>query len=463
VGFKAVRTRQAEPGGETPGRKVGRPRVIESAHASLAQVLTLVRTGRATTRAEIEHAADLSRAAAGDRLAALATLGLIEDGERAPSSGGRAPRTVRLKVDAGALLVATVDRSSIAVGAADLDGRVVMEHHEAADLTQGVEPILDRLTSLFLWLVEEQGGRDAIWGVGLAVPGPVDMQPGRGGGWRAGDVLQDWTEGYLVSELALRCGAPAFVRSVTQMMAMGELKAGDGNRDMLFVKLGRTISAGVVLDGRLHLGSQGAAGLIGHVQTGEIAPAPCRCGSRGCLEALVGSDAIARDGERAARDGRSPYLADVNLRVGAVSSADVAAGAQLGDAYCAEAMVRCGRLIGEAIAPFANLLNPSAIVLAGMFVQPGEAFLAAVREAVYRASHPLVSRDLSIVRSRMGGSSGLVGAAQVVADGLFDPEFLQRWLTLGSPRRLPEVTTLAAAARTRMREGAGAPPPPSGT
>jgi predicted NBD/HSP70 family sugar kinase len=199
--------------------------------------------------------------------------------------------------------------------------------------------------------------------------------------------------------------------------------------------------------------------MIGHAPTGEDGAVTCRCGSRGCLEAMAGGDAIARSGWAAAQDGRSRYLADALTRSGEVTAADVGHGAQLGDTFCAELMVRCGRLVGESLAPLVNLLNPSLVVLGGDMSPSGDILLAAIREAIYRQSHPLVTRDLRIVRSQLGGSAGLVGAAQVATDELFAADMLQGWITLGTPRRLPNLTALVHAARSRSRAAVAARPP----
>jgi predicted NBD/HSP70 family sugar kinase len=441
-----------------PGRAVGRPRTIDAAHASLAQLLTLIRTGRATTRLDLEHEAELGRAVIADRLAILAALGLVEEGDLGLPGRGRAPRHLRFRSDAGTLLVAALDRSSIAVGVADLTGRLLVEHHEAADLGAGPAAILDRLTTLLLWLMEDHGGKPAIWGLGLALPGPVGTS-GEAGAPLPFETLEEWASLDLVSEMVLRFGAPAWVQSRTQMMTMGELRSGTGAPDMLYVNLGHTITAGVVSAGRLHRGAQGAAGMIGHAPTGEDGAVTCRCGSRGCLEAMAGGDAIARSGLAAAQDGRSRYLADALARSGEVTAADVGHGAQLGDSFCAELMVRCGRLVGESLAPLVNLLNPSLVILGGDVSPSGDILLAAIREAIYRQSHPLVTRDLRIVRSQLGGSAGLVGAAQVAADELFAADMLQGWITLGTPRRLPDLTAVVHAARSRSRATALAGPP----
>jgi predicted NBD/HSP70 family sugar kinase len=444
-------------------RAVGRPTTLEAAPASLGQILTLIRNEEANTRPELERTSSLSRAVVVDRLTGLSALGLIEKSGTARSTGGRAPNRIRFRADAGALLLATIDRSSIAVGVADLRGQVLAEHHEETDPLAGPYAVLDRLTTLFLWLMEDLGSKDQIWGVALALPGAVELGPEDSGKLRAIDLGDDWQNIDLPAELAYRIGAPVWIRSATEMMSVGELKAGDGAPDMLFVKLGRSIAAGVVIGDQLHRGVQGAAGLIGHVQTTEVSDTVCGCGKRGCLESVVGADAIARDGLAGARSGQSLFLSDTFARTGAVTASDVANGAQLGDAFCADLTARCGRLVGESLASFANLLNPSRIILGGDMVQAGDVLLAAVRESVYRDAHPLITRNLRISLSTIGGSAGLIGAAHVAASELFRPEMLQRWLPYGSPRRLPEIAEFTNAMRARdrgqVRTSTPVPPP----
>src|SRR5271166_869133 len=214
--------------GAAPGRRrVGRPTTLESGGASLAAVLSLIRVGTATTRLDIEHQSELGRAAVADRLAALERLGLVEEGELGRPQGGRAPRHVRLRANIGAILVAHVDRMSLAVGLADLAGNLIVEHHEAADLALGPEPILDRLTTLFLWLLDGRGGKEAAWAIAVALPvaALVDANDGDTFGIATLDVLRAWRAFDFAVELSLRFGAPSWVRSNTQMMTLGEMKA----------------------------------------------------------------------------------------------------------------------------------------------------------------------------------------------------------------------------------------------
>ena len=435
---------------KTTLRSVGRPRSVDAAQASLALLLNLVRTGAATTRQELERRSELGRAVVADRLATMIELGLLKEGELGQATGGRAPRQMRFRQDAGSLLVSAIDQSSIALGIADLNGQLLVEHHEAAQLDAGPEAILDRLATIFEWQLRETE-KPAPWGIGLALPGPIEKPSAD---FETVPVLQtvhSWQGFPFLDRLSMRFGVPIFARSGVQTMTMGEAKAGGGRglSDIIYVKLGRSISAGLISEGQLHRGAQGAAGMIGHSRVGDE-----------LLEAVAGAEAIAREGKAAAEDGRSPYLAQTLERQGELSVVDIGHAAQLGDLFCVELLGRCGRLVGEALAPLTNLINPSLIVIGGVVAESGgDSLLAGIREAVYRQSHPMVSRDLQIMRSQMGASSGLVGAAQIVVEELFAPAILQGWVGQGSPLHHPEfqksLERLTATLATKAAQPAG--------
>jgi predicted NBD/HSP70 family sugar kinase len=333
--------RRRHPAAQPRRRRVGRPTTLEIGGPSLAVILSLVRAG-ALTRFDIERRSGLGR-----------------------PEGGRAPRHVRLRADAGAVLAAHVDRRSLAVGPANLAGDLIVEHHEAADLALGPEPILDRLTALFYWLLDERGGKAAAWAIAGALPEAalVDANDGNTFGIATLDALRAWRAFDFAAELSLRFGAPAFTRGNTQMMTLGEMKAGAGHgvEDLICVRIDRSVSAGVVSGGRLHLGAHGLAGLVGHAPTGEAGDVLYHCGAKSCLDVVASAEAVERAALAAATNGRSRYLAAVVARHGDVTANDVSHGAQLGDAFCAELLGRSGRLIGESLAPVVNLMNPAVV------------------------------------------------------------------------------------------------------
>jgi predicted NBD/HSP70 family sugar kinase len=125
----------------------------------------------------------------------------------------------------------------------------------------------------------------------------------------------------------------------------------------------------------------------------------CKCGNTGCLEALAGGAALARDAVAAARAGLSPYLFDRLASGKTLTAQDVSKGVTHGDAGCRDLLVRSGTLIGQTVAHIVNFFNPSLIVLGGGVAEAGDVFLAAIRHSVYQRSLPLATRDLRIARS----------------------------------------------------------------
>jgi predicted NBD/HSP70 family sugar kinase len=106
---------------------------------------------------------------------------------------------------------------------------------------------------------------------------------------------------------------PVWVDNDVNIMALGELRAGAGRgqQDMVVIKVGSGIGAGLVSHGRIHRGAQGSAGDIGHLTADPNSTIICRCGQRGCLGALAGGAALVRDATQAAHDGHSPLLSEL--------------------------------------------------------------------------------------------------------------------------------------------------------
>ncbi|NJC86887.1 ROK family protein, partial [Planosporangium mesophilum] len=175
-----------------------------------------------------------------------------------------------------------------------------------------------------------------------------------------------------------------------------------GVDDVVYVKIGTGIGAGLISGGRLHRGGQGCAGDVGHVAVVDDTDVVCRCGNVGCLEALAGGGALAREGTRAAREGRSGYLAEVLASGRPINGSDISTAARHGDPVSVELLARSGRLIGTTLATVVNFYNPSLIVIGGQVANAGDVLLAAIRQVVYRRSLPLATRDLRIVHSALG-------------------------------------------------------------
>ena len=138
-------------------------------------------------------------------------------------------------------------------------------------------------------------------------------------------------------------------------MALGEHFIGFPDVDhLMFVKVATGIGSGIISDGALRRGAQGAAGDLGHIHVPHDVDAVCRCGNVGCLEAVASGAAVASQLRAAGVD--------------AEASRDVVALARGGSVLATQLVREAGRTIGEVLASAVSLLNPSVIVIGGIAV-----------------------------------------------------------------------------------------------
>ncbi len=444
-----TRSGSSEPAMDGRGRAASEPAasgpgpVPDEALDALVTILDEVRLGRSTSRGELATRTGLGRAVVAQRVGELIDRGLVTERGRGISTGGRPPRRLAFRSDAGHILVADLGATGIDVAVTSLDGRVLGHTDEPADIAAGPDATLERVEALFDQLLTGVRGLPGrTWGIGVGVPGPVEFRTGRP---ISPPIMPGW-DGFPVRErLAARYRAPVWVDNDVNMLALGEWRAGiaAGHDDVVVIKVGTGIGAGIIAGGRLHRGARGAAGDVGHVQVVDDPTIVCRCGNIGCLEALAGGAAIARDGEAAARGGRSKRLGSVLEERGRVTAADVAWAASFGDPVAVALIQQAGRWVGSMLATTANMLNPSLIVLAGGVARSGDLLLSSIRETVYRRSLPLATRDLQVRTSSLGSLAGVIGASSMVLDQLFARETFARWAGAGSPAGMPEVVQAA--------------------
>jgi predicted NBD/HSP70 family sugar kinase len=170
--------------------------------------------------------------------------------------------------------------------------------------------------------------------------------------------------------------------------------AARGASDIVYLKAASGLGAGIVLGGRLHRGTTGIAGELGHVQVGEDGQV-CRCGNRGCLETLVAASRLLQLLQPA-------Y--DEELSTDRVLELDV-----LGDAGVRRVLSDAGRTIGRAVADLCNSLNPEAVVLGGS-LGTSPSLGDGIRASIDRYAQPNTAAAVRVVPGELGDRAELVGA-----------------------------------------------------
>jgi glucokinase-like ROK family protein len=398
---------------------------------TLSSLLNFLRSTGASARPDISRATGLSRTLVAKYVDLAMEQGLAMEGDFGTSTGGRAPRLVEFNDKFGYLLLAELGASGLSVAVSDLRGNLRDVHSIPIDIADGPEIVLKEVGKAFKKLMSQNSG--ILWGIGIGLPGPVEFSTGLP---MSPPIMPGWDRSLVREQFMKTFDAPVWVDNDVNLMALGEysLNPNEKNQELIFIKIGSGIGGGIISKGTLHRGAQGCAGDIGHIAVAEPTNVICRCGNVGCLEALAGGAALARDADQAARDSLSPYLQQQLEKTGAVTGIDVTQGALRGDNWCVDAITRAGQQIGKILATLVNFHNPSVIVIGGGVSSAGNLLLASIRQTVYSRSLPLATRDLEIRLGDTGDRSGLHGAAEMIMSELFSPSILQQWVQNGSPR-----------------------------
>jgi predicted NBD/HSP70 family sugar kinase len=353
------------------------------------------------------------------------------------------------------VLTCSIGATGVLVTAIDLAGTVLTERRGLLDISAGPSSVLGACAGLIERLIDDLG--DQPWGVGVSVPGPVDIDAGI---VVNPPIMAGWDRFPIRDWMAEKLNAAVWLDNDANAAALGELRHGLGRAsqersagELVYVHLGTGIGSGIVMGGRLQRGALGCAGDVGHLPS-PGATAPCPCGNSGCLEAVAGGAALGRVARSLAEDGRSPALSEMAAALPdgqQLDAADLSRAAERGDAAALNALRTAGTQIGEVLAFVVSLLNPGQLILGGGLALSGDLMLSAVRQSLYARALPLASRDLLVRRTSLNELGSAHGLAELVIDGLFTPEVLDSWTEHGSPRGMPNLSNDGMLQRVPLR------------
>jgi predicted NBD/HSP70 family sugar kinase len=375
--------------------------------ANLERVVRAVRLAGSLTQAEIARTTGLSAATVSNIVRELRGSGTVQ--VTPTSSGGRRARSVALSGDAGIVVGVDFGHSHLRVAVGNLAHQVLAEQSEPIDVDASASQGFDRAEQLVAQLIESTGTSAVkVIGVGLGVPGPIDVETGALGSTA---ILPGWIGVKPRQELTARLGMPIQMDNDANLGALGELVwgAGRGVGNLAYIKVASGVGAGLVIDGRIYRGPGGTAGEIGHMTLDESGPV-CRCGNRGCLETFT----AARYVLELLRSSHGPELTMPRM----------VQLAREGDPGCRRMIADVGRHVGMGAASLCNILNPSRVVLGGDLAEAGELVLAPIRESVARYAIPSAARRLSIVQGALGARAEVLGALALALSEVGDSALL---------------------------------------
>jgi glucokinase len=290
--------------------------------------------------------------------------------------------------------------TKIAVGAVDDSGKVLARTQAPSDperYSNSIEMIVEML--------REVAGKSAteLKGIGIGSTGPVDPIRGEFGDV---DFLPGWRGKNPVCDLSKIFNVQVALENDGDAAALAEAGWGAGrNRSrLIYITVGTGIGGGIILDGKLYRGVEGAHPEVGH-QVLDPAGPPCSCGFRGCWESLAAGPAMVGWFERnAPKDYPSLEL---------MTAKRICDLARRGDEWARKAVEHEALYLGLGLANLINLFTPEVIVLSGSVMKSADLFLDRVKEVIAGGCRFVPADKCELMLASLGDDTNLIGAARV--------------------------------------------------
>lgn len=404
------------------------PKIDGTKELNRKLILEQIRAKDDISRREIVDATGLSKAAVSTIVAELIEAGLVEETGSQSSPIGR-PR----------IQLSLVPQAGLALGAelTDRECRVVLTDLRATPLRRVLHPVpghdlsVDALLAILQAAVAEvtQGVEmTKIWGMGLTLPAVVDPSTGT----VLLSVILPWQNEALAEALERRFPYPVAVFSRGSAATWGERWYGAGQhaQNMLYVRVGKGLVAGLVINGQPYLGQGFGAGELGHM-TVQPDGALCRCGNRGCLATVATTDALLNRIRQLLREQPdNPLWGAVSYHLESLRLADVLDAVAAGNELALQALHEIAAWLSIALAAAINLLNLDMIIIGGPLLAAGDALLQPLHANLYQRALPTHLARVQVVASTLREDAPSVGAAGLILHELMSPAPLP--IALGS-------------------------------
>lgn len=323
--------------------------------------------------------------------------------------------------------------TNLRIAAVDVDGHLVEKVTLGTKVSLGRDHVINDMCEAIQHLAEKYKNSSSMLGIGIGVPGIIDMQTGL---LRESPNLPGWADYPVRAEIERRLKTVVILENDANVAAFGEkwLGAAKEHDDMAMLTLGTGVGGGLVLDGKIWRGMNGMAGEFGHT-TVEPEGQKCGCGNRGCLEQYASATAVVRMARETIAENSSCALARASHSDAEFSAKSIFNLALQGDEDAKRIYRRVGRALGIVISTMVNSLNLPMYVVGGGVASAWEVFAPTIFEElrqrcmVYAATAPIdplqqsggasahvepgPGRKTIITRALLGSDAGLFGAARL--------------------------------------------------
>jgi glucokinase-like ROK family protein len=360
------------------------------------------------SRADVARATTLARPTVSTAVAELIDEGLVTESGLGPSVGGKPPILLRVEDDSRYLIGVDLAESEFRGALVNLRGairrRLSLPIHE-----QDGEAALALVHRLINELA--QASDRPIAGIGIGTPGLMDARRGV----VRNAVNLNWRDLPLGEMLETRHGWPVYIANDSQVASLAELTFGHGKdtANLIMVKVGRGIGAGIVLDRRPFYGDDSGAGEIGHIVV-EPGGRPCRCGNRGCLETVASTRSLVQRAQAMWDDSLTSSLRRHVSSPDEITTGVLVEAVEAGDEEVRALVAEAGRHLGQVISHLVGGLNIHHVVIAGSMARFGEALIQPIQEHVRSHSLRTLAENTRVEASQLGQDIVILGAAALL-------------------------------------------------
>jgi N-acetylglucosamine repressor len=358
-----------------------------------------------TSRANLARLTRLTRTTVSDLVGELIVEGLVEETGQGPSIGGKPPTMLNVVDNSRQIIGVDLASHEFQGAVVNLRGQIRQHACLAVENRDG-----DAALTLVFDLIDKLlKHTDApILGIGIGSPGLIDPQKGI----IRYSVNLDWHDLPLANLIEERYHLPVHVANNSQAAAMAEITFGSNRsaKNLIVLKVGRGIAAGIVINGQSYFGDGFGAGEIGHLvfeKNGDL----CRCGHRGCLETIAGSEAILKKARQIIQSNPNSILSKQSRGGENVSHQAIIQAYQKGDPEVIRLINEVARVLGTVAANLVCAFNINTIILAGMLTDLGDDFIESIQNEVNQSAFTLLANQAHIETSTLGKNIVILGVA----------------------------------------------------
>ncbi len=294
------------------------------------------------------------------------------------------------------------------IGVVDEGGNIIFTTIVKTDSMDGFEKTVERLSNILMEQIKRSEiNYENIKAVGIGVPGPVVNER----------IVKFWAnfpwpkEVDLAGEFEKHLNKKVKVDNDVNVITLGEMWKGaaQGYKNVLGLAIGTGIGGGVIADGKLISGKNGAGGEVGHLKV-EKDGKLCGCGQNGCWEAYASATGLIREAQSRLTVNKSNLLYE-KTKGREVEAKDIFDAAKEGDSFSLSLVDYEAEYIAFGIGTLLNILDPEIIVIGGGVALAGDILFDRVNERLKEYALPSTLENLKITSAELGNDAGVIGAA----------------------------------------------------